>query len=291
MIDHRPVADEAAQPEIALEQGRQLGQRGFLVDLLTTQPFHVDKALRQGRGTQLRRCQVRAVQVGQRQGQGVGIGARQTGTAQHQRHVEVEDVLGDAGPKELHEGAATIVPGDAGAAKLHDLAGIGHQRADVVLRRGIEATHAGCLRPPHEAVGGDNLPRQAGGGLVAVEHQQVVAEGIEGVELPPHGAHLWARLGRHLLAEDLVPQRLGGLDLLRRLCQAKPEAAQLRVDRPLVRRRALGVVLEFVGHYRPRRVPSAVARPARLFGASLFGRALSAAEDRVRFARLTSLQL
>ena len=61
------------------------------------------------------------MQIGQRQRQRVGIGARQGGAAEHQVDVEARDIGHQALPQKLH-GAGTAAIGfqDAGAAQLQE---------------------------------------------------------------------------------------------------------------------------------------------------------------------------
>ncbi len=79
---------------------------------------------------------------------------------------------------------------------------------------------------------GRGAERPGTGALPAlgVEHQEVVADAVEFVEvLLPHG-HLGRGLGRHLLIEDAVAERLGGGDLVVAFRQTDGQAARAGVD-------------------------------------------------------------
>ena len=101
---------------------------------------------------------------------------------------------------------------DAGAAELQNLAGLGHDRVDVVLPGRIEAAVRVRHRTPEQAIGADHLVT---GAAVVVDHQQMVGISIEAVEVALARRHLAARVGRHLLVEHAVAQRLGGVHLSR----------------------------------------------------------------------------
>ena len=89
---------------------------------------------------------------------------------------------------------------------------------DVVFVDAVELFAARGGGPAHQAIGSDDGIRAVACGFV--EHQQVVAEFVAGIELAAHHRHLVARLGVHLLAKHPEPQFLGRRDLGRRFGQA-----------------------------------------------------------------------
>ncbi len=164
MVDHGAFADQAAEPQITLDQRRQGRERGAGVELRhrrvgidgRRQHVHVDKTPSQGAGAQRRRREVVVMQIGERHRVRPRIGARQAGAAKHQRDVMMEDVGGDAAPEQLHRRPGAVGGFDAGPAKLEDFARMGDQRRDVVFGRGIEAAVAHRGRPAHQPIGANN---------------------------------------------------------------------------------------------------------------------------------------
>jgi hypothetical protein len=65
-----------------------------------------------------------------------------------------------------------------------------------------------------------------------VEHQQMITELVEGIELATDHGHLAARFGVHFFAKDAEPQFLGRRDLGRRLGQPDPQVSGSNVHRP-----------------------------------------------------------
>ena len=146
LVDHRAVPDKSADPQVTLDQRRQPGQRPRRVDRVDVEPPHIDITLRQGAGAQGRRRQMVVMEVGERRGKRVRVGAGKAGAAEHQRDVVMEDVCGDAAPQQLHDGRGAVSHIDAGAAEFQDLAGIGDQRRDVVFGGRIERADAAPQR-------------------------------------------------------------------------------------------------------------------------------------------------
>ena len=121
-IDHRAVADEAAQPQIALDQRRQLRQHALRIELA-----RAASAASRHSGAAARADAPPAAPGGcsrDRSGrrQRVRIGAVQAGAAEHQVDLVVEHIGGDAAPQQLHGDAAAIGGIDAGAAEFEDAA-------------------------------------------------------------------------------------------------------------------------------------------------------------------------
>ena len=92
---------------------------------------------------------------------------------------------------------------------------------DVVFGCRIEAAHLRRRRPADQAIGADDAlgPFAA----ATVEHQQVIAHLVERIEVALLRRHLGRRMGRHLLVEDAIAQRLRRVDLGGRLRQTDLE--------------------------------------------------------------------
>ena len=86
-------------------------------------------------------------------------------------------------------------------------------------------------RPPEDPVGADDLAAAA---MLVIDDQQVIADGIETVEVPPLGRHLGGRLRAHLLIEDAVAERLRLLDLARGFRHAQLEIADAYAHRTVL---------------------------------------------------------
>ncbi len=169
------------------------------------------------------------VQIGQRHRQLAGVHARQAGATEHYIDVVVGHIGGDATPQQLHDGAAPVLQVDTGSADFQYFALEGQEFGDVVFVRCVELTAPEGGFAPHQAIGADHrTPILA---AVVVEHQEVVAIGVEGIELAPGRGHFPCRLRSHLLAEYSEPQLLGGAHLLARFGQANVKIAGPDIDR------------------------------------------------------------
>ena len=122
-------------------------------------------------------------------------------------------VAGEAAPQHLHDAAAAILGIDARAAELDHLARLLQQRRKVEFLGGIEAVVGDGDRSPQQPVGADDADGAVA--LVAVDHQQMVADRIEGIGVAPRRTHLRRRTSRHLVVEDPIAQRLRRVDFFR----------------------------------------------------------------------------
>src|SRR3546814_9037761 len=94
---------------------------------------------------------------------------------------------------------------------FRSLSGIGRQAVDLVFVAGVELAAPGGPFASHHAVSADH--RVGAAAALLVEHQQVVAKIVEGVEVAARCGHLRRRPGRPGLVEHPVAQHLGGPDL------------------------------------------------------------------------------
>jgi len=118
----------------------------------------------------------------------------------------------------------------AGAAELEKLhaAVARHQRADIELARAVEpVVPFGNVLAQHP-IGADHggLAQRTARRRVVIDHQHVLADRIERIDVAPcqHGR----RIGdcRHFLIEDLKPQALGAADVGGGACQPNFERTQ-----------------------------------------------------------------
>ena len=109
------------------------------------------------------------VQVAEWKREFVRIGPAEAGASEHQLHVVVEDVVGDAAPQQLGRGPVSVAWVDAHAAELDENPGLFENRREVVLCIGVELAR-GCFRAAAvQPVWADDGPARA-----MIEHQQVL---------------------------------------------------------------------------------------------------------------------
>ena len=122
------------------------------------------------------------------------------------------------------------------------------KRLDLVLAGRVEAAVTGGDMLPQQAVGSDDLrpePQQRPPGIGMVQHQEVIAKGVELVGVAPGLPSPQVGDGRHLLVEDAIAQRLRSADLGSRAGEPDLEPAE-----PAERRRRSALP--------PRRAPDPV---------------------------------
>ena len=165
-IDHRAVADEAAQPQIALDERRHARHRLARVVAAGLQHIHLHVAAGQRAHADLRRRQMMMIEIAHRLGVLRGIGARQAGAAEHHLDVVVERVERDAAPQHLHGRGVARVLGDARAAELPGSRPDSRSSAGCRIRR---TNRSGPSWPPPSGGSGDRCrrcpagPRRDGG--------------------------------------------------------------------------------------------------------------------------------
>src|SRR3546814_5031840 len=120
---------------------------------------------------------------------------------------------------------------DVCSSDLQDLSGIGRQAVDLVFVACVELAAPGGPFASHHAVSADH--RVGAAAALLVEHQQVVAKIVEGVEVAARCGHLRRRPGRHGLVEHPVAQRLGGPDLASVFSQPDAQIGAGDVDRTI----------------------------------------------------------
>src|SRR5690606_21438486 len=110
---------------------------------------------------------------------------------------------------------------------------------DVELAAGVEAPEALSVLAADEPVGGDDrlAPR-----LGVIDDEKVVADVVEIVEVAPEPRHAVVGPGAHLVVEDAVAERLGGVDLADAFGEADTQIAGAQVDDPA--RRGCRLTLE-----------------------------------------------
>ncbi len=159
---------------------------------------------------------VEVMQIGKRKCQLIGIGALERGAAEHQVDAEARDIGHHAAPQELHCSRSRAVGfQDAGTSELEESRACGkagQHRRDVVLARGVEAAGAGCVGVAHQPIGAHDRGPSILFMLGAIQHQQMVADLIEAIEIAGCLAHRGRRHRRHLLIEDAIAQALRLLD-------------------------------------------------------------------------------
>ena len=249
MVDHGAVADSAAETQISLDHRRQIAQRRFPVDPVGGQQIHIDVAVLDRDGPVPLGRQVVVVQIGERPRDLFGVGAVQAGAAEQEGNVVRQDVGRYAAPKDLHGPSCPVGGVDAGTAHFENFAGLGHQPVDVVLRCGVEAADPLRAGPAQHAIGADDAFRPDA--QIFVQHDQMIAMGVESVEIALEPRHLSGRPGGHFLVEDPIPEREGGIDFRFGLGQPDPQPADALVD--LARGKTLGVTRIGDGERRHRR--------------------------------------
>ena len=178
------------------------------------------------------------MQIGKRQRQGIGIGARQTGATEHQIDVEARDIGHQPLPQKLHgAGAGAIAFQHAGAAQLQEF-GAGRQAVqhgcDVIFAGGIEAAGPRRVLLARQAIGGDHQRLAILAMRLAVHHQKMVADIVILVEIAAGLAHLGRGDRAHLFVEDAVTKPLRLFDLVVGLGQAHFQRARDGQDWPLL---------------------------------------------------------
>src|SRR6516162_292275 len=124
LIDDGTVADEPAETQISLDQGRERHECPGRIDRAAVEPAHVHVALGERPWPQLRGGQMMVVQVGERHGESIWIGTGQARAAEHQDDVVVRDIGRDTTPQQLHCRPLAVSGIDAGPAELENLAGM-----------------------------------------------------------------------------------------------------------------------------------------------------------------------
>ena len=119
-------------------------------------------------------------------------------------------------PQQLDGALVAIGREHAGAAELEEAAlGVARdQRVDVELAGGVEAGLAVGDLLAEQPIGADHRRRLAQPRCGMVDHEEVIAHRIEGVDVAPRQKRRGIRHRRHLAIEDLVAQLLRAADFL-----------------------------------------------------------------------------
>jgi hypothetical protein len=123
-VDDRAVADVTAEAKIAADQRRQPAHRVLGIERVGGQTIHGEIALGDRARPQFRRRQVKVAKIGERLVQLLRLHAGKARTPEHHVDIVVEDVLRDAAPQKLHDGAGSVVTVDARAPQFHDFSGM-----------------------------------------------------------------------------------------------------------------------------------------------------------------------
>ena len=225
MVDDGAIADETPKAQIAFQQRRHLRLRQLGVDVLFLHGVHGHVASVQRSGTELFRCAVEMVQVGQHAFGFFRVGAMNGAATEHHLYVVAEDVVRDSAPQQLHGAAAPILSVDTRTAEFHNLSWIGQQSGEIELVFRIEASRIHGDRSTKQAVGADRAGR-ARTAMLKIDNQQVVANLVVGIHIAREVAASRRRLGTHLFVKDLVAERLSRIDINRAFRQAHFEGIE-----------------------------------------------------------------
>ena len=154
------------------------------------------------------------LQEAQRQGERVGIGARQRGAAEHHVDPVGQNVGPDPLPEQFDGPLAAIFLDDAGAPEFQEALALvaGEHRRDVEFLGRVEAAGERRHLLAHQPVGADDATVERAAAAM-VDDQEMVAIAVEAVAVAPGHALQLRGLGAHLLVEDAVAQFLRRLHL------------------------------------------------------------------------------
>ncbi len=190
------------------------------------------------------------VEEAQRQGEAARIRAVEARAAEHHVDPEMEDVGPDAVPEQLDRALVPIGLQHAGAAEFEEVeARMGvDDRLDVVFARRVEAPVPVGDLLAQQPVGAHDLRFRLAEGLrlhVVIDDEQVIADEIVFVDVPPGEQGGAVGHGRHLLVEHLEPETLRPPDL--RLGGGEPD---LERAEPAERRTEAAVMADDLLSYR-----------------------------------------
>ena len=122
------------------------------------------------------------MQERQRQRQPVGVGALETGAADHDVEPVLPDIAPDAVPQQFNGALVAVTRQHAGTAELEkaQIRMTLDQAGDIEFVLGVEAAIAFSDVLPQQAVGPDHRQLAADRGLGGVvDHQQMIADSVE----------------------------------------------------------------------------------------------------------------
>ena len=187
------------------------------------------------------------VQIGELRTETVGIGADETGAAEHQVDAVMEDVGRDAAPEQLHHRTVAILHVDAGPPELEQVARKGEQLRDVVFARGVELPDEFGRFALHQTIRADDAFRP--GSDRVIDHQQVVRDGVERVDVAPERPGLGIGHRAQFLVEDPVAQCLRGIEVAGRARDPHAEMARPQLPEAAARRQGgLEQTVRRLGH-------------------------------------------
>ena len=271
-VDHRALADAYARPQIAFQQRWQGAQRFPRIDRLLGHEIHLDILRGDRAHAHSLGHRVVMVQIGQWQRQRCRVGSRERGAAEHQIGGEARHIDHQPAPQQLHGGVlAAISLENAGTAEFQKVAVGRHarqHRRNVVFRGGVEPAGAGGVNVAHQPVGADHGGLPVLVGQRAVDHQEMIANLVELVEIAARFAHGRRRQSGHFLVEDAVAQALRRFDLEVGFGEAHFHRTRGGQNGPLLKAAFKGARLVNVDHWR--RFPwTKTAKPS---GVSLWAR-------------------
>ena len=152
------------------------------------------------------------MQERQRQREPLGVGAVEAGAADHHVELVLQHIGPDAVPQQLDRALVAVGRQHAGAAELEELqvAVARDQPADVEFARGVEAAMLLGQRLAQQPIGADHrrpvarMPVARG----MIEHQQVIADRVIGIDVAPREQPAGIGNGRAFLIEHAVAQFL-----------------------------------------------------------------------------------
>src|SRR5580704_13975069 len=152
------------------------------------------------------------MQERERQGEAIRIGAVEAGAADHHVEAVLQHVAPDAMPKQLHRAFVAVGRQHAGSAELEE-AELGMPSDEVINRElagGVEPTMSQSDVLAQEPVGADDRGSMAEplGPMRVVDHKQMVADPIEGIDVAACEEDLRVGDGRALLIEYPVTKLL-----------------------------------------------------------------------------------
>jgi len=167
------------------------------------------------------RGEVIVVEIGERGGVNIGIGAREARAAEHVADAPLRQIIADAAPQQLDRRRVAIFRRHAGAPELQKLAAV---PSGVCLERG-EVVFGGTVETA--VMMGDTLAEQSvcADDTRAVRsrlfNQQVIAEPVVGIDVET--ARTAARCSPHVAEKNLIAQRLRGANVGLAVCKADAE--------------------------------------------------------------------
>ena len=128
------------------------------------------------------------VQVGKLQGQAGGIGALQTGAADHDVGPVLRRIGADAVPQQFDGALVAVGRQHTGTADFQEAqsAVALEQRADIVLADAVKTAVLRRHLLAQQPIGANHRGTARAVASGVVDHQEMVADRIEGIDIAPH---------------------------------------------------------------------------------------------------------